>query len=620
MSNWRNLKFWKSIGLILGGIFLFLSILVYALLSYWEPIASKAIKESFYRSTNKLYRIEFDDITFNVLLGNFGLRNIRLIPDIEVYKQLKVKKEQPAYLFNLSIDKAKVHNINIYDLYYLNELNIDEISINNPHVLVINDLSYKKTSKDTSIFRNPYDLLKSQLKFLKVKQINLKNINLEFLADSLGKTKSKKIFLSYFKVRNLFIDSLSQYDTTRPFYSDDIKLSIKNFTHPFKDSVNNMQFEEAVASTATSSIQVYNFRITPKLNELEYKDLLGFRKTRIDFYVKEANLTHIDFKKLFFEQKLYGGRIDINNMQSNFFLNKLIPKNPNKKTRYPAELVYDIKIPFHFDVVNIKNSEIKYAEIDKKTQFRWDISFNKLNGKIENFSNDSSYLKKNEFTNIVMDANFNNEATSHFEFVFDYVHALKPFYVKGFFSNYNLKSANPILAKLAHLEVSNCNLRMLRFVMNGDKKDLNCNVSMMYNNLKVKILEFNEEENKLQKHGLLTLLANYMVLESQNPRTNGKMIKSKFHITRTEEQSFFNFIWKGLLRGMKESVGIDAKLEKELKFQANRYEEFKEFAKQYKQKRSIRKIERQKKRIIRKQERDKSKISMGVDSSKTKYN
>src|SRR5574343_140732 len=404
MSKWKNLKFWKSVGLFLGGILLFLSILIYALLSYWEPIASKAIKESFYRSTNKLYRIDFDDITFNVLLGNFGLSNIRLIPDIEVYKQLKFKKEQPAYLFNLSIAKAKVHNINLYDLYYSNELNIDEISVNNPHVLVINDLSYKKSSKYTSIFRNPYDLLKSQLKFLKVEQINLKNINLEFLADSLGKTKSKKIYLSYFKVRNLFIDSLSQYDTTRPFYSDDIKLSIKHFTHPLKDSVNNMQFEEAVASTATSSIQVYNFKITPKLNELEFKDLLGFWKTRIEFYVKEANFTHVDFKKLFFEQKLYGGRIDINKMQSNFFLNKLIAKNLNKKTRFPAELVYDIKIPFHFDLVNIKNSEIKYAEIDKKTNFRWDISFNKLSGKIENFSNDSTYLKKNEFTNIVMDA------------------------------------------------------------------------------------------------------------------------------------------------------------------------------------------------------------------------
>jgi len=620
MSKWRKLKFWKSISLLFGGIALVLIASCYILLSYWEPIVSKTIKESFYRSTNKLYRIEFDDITFNIFLGNFGLKNIHLIPDLEVYKQLKFKKEQPAYLFNLSIDKARVHGIDLYNLYQTKELNIEEISINNPHVLVINDLSYKKSSKDTSIFRNPYDLLKSQLKFLKVEQINLKNINLEFIADSLGKTKSKKIFLSYFKVRNLFIDSLSQYDSTRPFYSDDIKLSVKHFTHSFRDSVNNMQFEEAVASTATSSIQVYNFKIIPKYNESEYKDILGFRKTRIDLYVKEAVLSDVDFKKLFFEQKLYGNVIDVNKMESKIFLNKLIEKNPKKKTRFPSELLFDIRIPFHFNQVNLKNSTLAYAEIDKKTKFRWDISFNNLNGKIENFSNDSSYLKKNQFTNIMMDANFNNAAKSHFEFTLDCVHQLKPFFVKGYFSNYNLKGINPIITKLAHLEVSNCNLRMLRFVMKGDKKSMSCNVSMLYNNLKVKILEYNEEENKLQKHGLLTLLANYMVLENQNPRSNGETVRSKFVIKREDDQSFFRFIWRGLLRGMKESVGIDQRMEKELKYQASRYEEFKNFTKQYKQNRQQRKLERLKIRSIRRTERDKKNTSSLVDSNKTKYN
>lgn len=620
MSKFKKLTFWKSIGLIFAGIMLFIIASSYIVLSYWEPIISKSIKESFYRSTNRLYKIDFDDITFNVFLGNFALKNIRLTPDLKVYEQLKLKKEQPAYLFNLFIDKAKIHGIDIYGLYNLKELKIDEISVNNPTVLVINDLSYKKTSKDTSIFRNPYDLIKSQLHYLKVEQVNLKNINFEFVADSLGKTKRKKIFLSYFKVRNLFIDSLSQYDSTRPFYSDDIKVSIKHFTHPFKDSVNNMQFEEAVASTATSSIQVYNLKIIPKLNEANYKDLKGFRKTRIELYVKEANLTHVDFKKLFFEQKLYGSTIDINKMESKIFLNKLHPKNPNKKSRFPTELVHDIKIPFHFQKVNIANSNIVYAEIDRKTKFRWEILFNNLKGKIENFSNDSSYLRKNQFTNIVFDANFNSSGTSHFEFVLDYVHPLKPFYVKGFISNYNLKGISPILANLAHLEVSNCNLRTLRFVLNGDKRDMNCNISMIYNNLKVKILEYNEEENKLQKHGFLTLLANYMVLANENPRSNGKFIKSRFFIKRENDISFFGFIWKALLRGMKESVGIDQRMERELKFQADRYSNFKKFTKQLKENRQERKLNRVKNRSIRKLERDKKTTSFNMDSSAFKTN
>ena len=215
-------KYWKKILVVIASFVGLLLLVSYFMLMYWEPIISKAIKDSLNKSTNKLYSIEFEDITFNVLMGNFGLKNIRLIPNKAVYEELKQRKDQPAYLFDLNIERARVHGINIWDLYQNSALEINEISVNKPKVKVINDLSYKKAVDDTSLFRNPYNLIKEQLSMLKVEQINLKNIEFEFIADSLGKQKSKKIFLSYFKVRNLIIDSLAPYDTTRPFYSDDI--------------------------------------------------------------------------------------------------------------------------------------------------------------------------------------------------------------------------------------------------------------------------------------------------------------------------------------------------------------------------------------------------------------
>lgn len=618
MSKARRLTIWKRIAMVFIAVFVVLISTAYIVLNYWEPIISASIKDSFYKSTNKLYRINFEDISFNVFLGNFSLRNIQLIPDHKVYQELKLNKEQPAYLFELSIDRAIVQGINLYALFQENKLEISDISVNKPEVKVINDLSYKKGNEDTSMFRNPYDLIKNQVHNLSVKQINLKHINFEFIADSIGKRKSKKIYLAYFKVRNLLIDSLAQYDTTRPFYSDDIKVSIKNFTHPFKDSVNSMIFEEAVASTATSSIQVYNFKIVPKLSEEEFKDSLGFRKTRIELYVKEANLQNINFKKLFFEQKLYGGVIDINKLETEMFSNNDIPKNPNKKVRFPSEFVHDIRIPFYFKQVNLNNSKLAYAELHSKTKYRWQIDFSDMNGTIENLSNDTVMFRKNQFVTIKLLSNFNKKAKSNFEFVLDYLSPLKPFYLKGFISNYNLQDVNPIVSKLAHLEVSNCNLRIIRFVFNGDKKRLSSNITMLYNNLRVKVLQYDEEENKLKRNGFLTLLANHMVLEGQNPRTDGKLIKSKFELKRANDQSFFGLIWKGLLKGIKESVGLDERVERELKFQANRYYDFKSFTKELKENRKDKKDERKQKRLQRRIEREKLKLSLANDSTKNK--
>ncbi len=590
-------KFWKKILVVMASFVGLLLLVSYFMLMYWEPIISKTIKESLNKSTNKLYAIEFEDITFNVIMGNVGLKNLRLIPNKKVYEALKQKKDQPAYLFELSIERARVRGINIWDLYQNSALEINEISVNKPKVKVINDLSYKKAADDTSLFRNPYNLIKEQLSMLKIEQINLKNIEFEFIADSLGKQKSKKIFLSYFKVRNLIIDSLAPFDSTRPFYSDDIKLSIKNFTHQFRDSVNTMQFEEVVASTATSSIQVYNYKIIPNNTEEKFTDKYGFRKTRIYLYVKEANLQGVNFKKLFFEQKLYGKVIEINKLESNIFRNNTIPKNLKKKVRFPAELVYDIRIPFYFDRVNLKNSKLDYGEIDSKTKHRWKIDFADIKGGFTNFSNDTAALLKNPFTTINLNTSINNKAKTNVEFIFDCLHPLKSFFVKGNIANYNLQDVSPILSQLVHMEISNCNLRSLKFMLSGNKNNMNCNVSMMYNNLRVKILEFDKEENKLKRHGLYTILANHMVLEDANPRPNGRMIRSKFLLNRKEEWSFFSFIWRGILKGMKESVGLTERMESELKFQSDRYFDFQKFRSELRENRKVRKEQRKRRRL-----------------------
>ena len=590
-------KYWKKILTIIASFIGFLILMSYLLLMYWEPIISKAIKDSLYSSTNKLYRIEFEDITFNVFMGNFGLKNIRLTPDKGVYEELKQKKEQPAYLFELDIERAKVHGINIWELYQNKALDIMEISINKPKVRVLNDLSYKKAADDTSLYRNPYNLIKDQLSMLKIEQINLKNIEFEFIADSVGKRKSKSIFLSYFKVRNLIIDSLAQVDTTRPFYSDDIKLSIKNFSHQFRDSVNTMQFEEVVASTATSSIQVYNFKIIPNKNEEQFADKAGFRKTRIYLYVKEANFQRVNFKKLFFEQKLYGKVVEVNKLESNIFRNNTIPKNLKKKIRFPAELVYDIRIPFYFDQLNLKNSKLDYGEIDSKTKHRWKIDFTDIKGSFSHFSNDTAALIKNPFTTINLNTSINHKAKTNVEFIFDCLHTMKSFFVKGTVSNYNLQDMSPILSQLVHMEITNCHLRSLKFMLSGDKKSMNCNVSMMYNNLRVKILEFDKVEKKLKRHGLYTILANHMVLEDANPRLNGRMVRPKFVLNRKEEWSFFSFIWRGVLKGMKESVGLSERMEAELKYQSDRYFDFKKFRSELKENRKARKEERRRRRL-----------------------
>lgn len=562
------------------------------LISYWEPSIKNRIKEDVKKSTNNLYRVEFDDIGFNVFTGSLNFKNLQLIPNMSVYRKLKIEKNHPRYLFNLYIQKFNLSGINVYELYLNKELQIDEISMNHPDVLVINDVLSKEQSDTNSSLRHPYELIKNELKSLRIDQINLKNINFEFISDSANKRKSQKIFLAYFKVRNLEVDSNSKNNLERPFYSDDIRISIKNYALNFKDSVNKMQFEEVVASTSSSTIEIYNFKIIPLKDYDNYKSKNGYRKTRIDLYSREAKITGVDFKKLFYEQKLWGDLIHINKLKASIFQNKQIAYDPNKKRRFPSELVYDIKLPYKFNKVIIKDSEINYSEKDLKSSYIWSLSFNALNGNIQNFSNDKSALQKNQKVGIEISCLLNKKAATKLEFTLDYIDKNQPFYVKGNIRNYNLKDLNPILSQLSSLEVANCDLRNLKFVMQGDKTKLHSNITMLYNNLRVRILERDEEDQKLKKNAWFSFIANSILLNNDNPKFNGKIIKPKFDIEYQKDYSFFGYIWKALFKGVKESVGLSEKMEKELKYRSNRIKQIKEYKEIRKAKKEIRKAKR----------------------------
>lgn len=582
----------------LATIFIFSTIL----LSYWEPTLNNYIKNSVLTNTNNLYRLEFDDIGFNVFNGSVNFKNLQLIPNLSVYKDLKKERKHPRYLFNLYIQKFKVSGINLYELYFHKELQIDEINMNHPDVLVINDLLGEEQSDTNSKLRHPYELIKNELKSVQVDEINLKNINFEFISDSASLKKNHKLFLTYFKVRNLEIDSTSQQKTNRPFYADDIKVSIKNYELHFRDSVNKMQFEEVVASTATSSIEVYNFKILPLKDFDNYKSLNGFRKTRIDLYIREAKIYGVNFKKLFYEQKLDANNLEINKLNALIYQNKLIPYDPNKKRRFPSELVFDIKFPFNIKTVNIKNSNLDYSEKELKSKYTWNINFSSLNGYIKNFSNDLENLKSNQKVDINLECLFNKKAVSKFEFTLDYLEKDQPFYVRAQIGNYNLKDLNPILSNISLLEVANCEMRNLKFVIYGNKNQLHANLTMLYNNLRVRVLEKSEESNKVKKNAWHSFIANSVLLRNDNPMFNGKFIQPKFNLSYQNDYSFFKYIWKAVFKGIKESAGVTEKIERELKYRSDKAKESKankEKRKTLKEIRKNKRLERESARAIK---------------------
>jgi hypothetical protein len=91
---------------------------------------------------------------------------------------------------------------------------------------------------------------------------------------------------------------------------------------------------------------------------------------------------------------------------------------------------------------------------------------------------------------------------------------------------------------------------------------------------------------------LMSLFANALLLERNNPSGNNPIRIAKPYYTRPPDGSFFNLMWKVVFVGLKESVGITKEKEAKLLKRAENFKDAKLKREQRKYIRQKRKAER----------------------------
>jgi hypothetical protein len=139
------------------------------------------------------------------------------------------------------------------------------------------------------------------------------------------------------------------------------------------------------------------------------------------------------------------------------------------------------------------------------------------------------------------------------------------------------------------VQIKRGSVEKLAFNIKANDQTAKGSVKFAYNDLSVALLRRDKEEDKLVKQGLMSLLANAMVINSSNPGKDGVLVIAPVNYQRPETASFFSFIWRTLFVGIKYSVGVTPKKEEEITRKIQKFEQIK--------------IDRDKRRSIRERRR-----------------
>jgi hypothetical protein len=125
------------------------------------------------------------------------------------------------------------------------------------------------------------------------------------------------------------------------------------------------------------------------------------------------------------------------------------------------------------------------------------------------------------------------------------------FQIKGSLSPFNGQKLNPVIEPLGMGSIKSGNISAMNFAMKGNDYKAEGEETMIYDNLKIKLLKA-ADDNSLKNKTITNFFAN-IIIKDQNP-SGGKTRKGDMAFDRVMTKSFFNLVWKSIFAGAKKSI------------------------------------------------------------------
>jgi hypothetical protein len=501
-------------------------------------------------------------------------------------------------LFILSVKKLSIKNIGARKAYKEKILDIDNISIEKPSLTIINKRFDFNDTVKIGKPKSPYQLIKKTFKRLFIDSISLSDISLNYINKNNAVTKQTALNHLDINISDIVVDSLSGNDPNRFYYTKGVDVTVHNYHIATPDSLYFADLKKIYFNTAQRKIILDKISFLPRYNRTDFYNKTGEAGDIYSLKFDRIDINDIDLQRFLRDQKLYASTMDVLNADVRIYSNNSFKGKKSIKTgKDPQQALQKVALDMMLTRLNIKNAAINYSETDATSGATGQIIFKHTNGYILNVTNDESEKRINPYMKAFINTRFMDAAPLQVNFKFNLNAKDGAFNYSGELGKFDGRVLDKLVKPLAFVHVQSADVKKLTFNVNASNYSGKGMLEFYYKNLKIQLLKKVEGKTKLQKQGLVSLLANNLIIDDNNPDNKGVFRLGPINLKRESTVSFFSFLYKGLLDGLKPSVGYNKKTEQKvntaIKKVSKLVDKFKKFKEDRKNKREERKKERQ---------------------------
>jgi hypothetical protein len=521
----------------------------------WKPFLTEKIKTGVYEASDHLYNIDFTDLNLNVLTGTVSMESVKLYPDTSVFHALRRKDLAPVHLFEIKLDELKLTRISILEAYFKKRINMNSIVLDHPSINMLR-FDVKPQPDTVKTGTNLYQKISKSLESVHIRNIKVLNANFDYIRGENGTVLNavKQLNVS---ITDVLIDSVSQHDKERFYYSKDVAFELIGYKSLSKDKMYTIKVDTLTGFANKGDIRMKGFQMIPMYPDLTFSRKYKTQRDRYDLKFPTISFKGLDLERFNREGRLYAEALTIASAKVKIFMNReLPPSTANKSSNFPQIALQRVELPLIIDTVNLKNVDVAYTEYNPMAQERGTVNIDNLTGTIKNVTNDSLQKSKNAFMAADLKAKIIKAADLDAHLRFNLNAADGAFTFRGNIGAMNMPALNPLASALGLVKIETGKIQKVEFDIKGNAIGSTGSLKMYYNNLKVQLLKEGEDGEAPKKKGLLSFLANNLVIKDANPEKGEPLRVAPVQFTRSASQSFFSLLWKSIFAGIRETVGI----------------------------------------------------------------
>lgn len=555
---------------------------------------SSALKEIVYNSTNKLYTLDFEDVKVSLLTGNVSIQEVEIKANLGRYKELVEEQLAPDNVYTVKLKRLELKSFHPWKLFNKKMLHVDELIFNKPSVEMQNKFYSFNQDRPPIPRISPYQFISKHISELFIGEIKFQDVDFKYVDLNGARPLIDSVSGLNIRCVDYLVDQNSASDTSRIYLFKEINLSVKNYSFTTADLFYKASIKDLKFSTNGGNLEIKEFKLTPRYKEINFAERAGYARDRFDVTVGRIHLEGLNLPNYIKNQEVYAKNMRIEGGVLNVYSDSNFEKKTrNSLGRFPHQLLQ--KLPHYLTIEKtvLEDAQIKYAELDSESNLKGEIEFSQVNAEFDNITNHPKVKARNEWMSVKTQSYLMGDGKLDATFNFNLNDPSGKFNYKGTLGKFTGKNLNRITKAMGMVQIKG-DVKELNFSVQANDAIAVGNLIFKYKGLSVKILEVDEDKNKLVRKGWASFLANNLILDSDNPMPGRAVRVASLKYERNAEASFFSYIWRTLFSGIKYSVGITPQKEASIQQHINNFEGRKED-------REVRKGVREKRQEERKQ-------------------